>query len=157
VLAIQPGASHQSKRWTPNGFAQVACRSMIDNDSLSVWILGGPDEAQAASDVVEAIDPRFRHRVLNLAGKLKLRETMFAISRASLFLGNDTAIRHVAIALDVPSIGLFGPTSAEKWGNAVPMKHLVLRSQSSDMADLPFQSVLEPVAHLLSKSYAHIV
>ena len=53
---------------------------------------------------------------LNLSGKLTLAEAGCLLARATVFLGPDTALTHMAAALGVPTVALYGPTDPVKWG-----------------------------------------
>ena len=53
---------------------------------------------------------------LNLVGQLTLGCTGYLLSRAAVYLGPDTAITHMAAALGVPTVALFGPSNPVKWG-----------------------------------------
>ena len=52
----------------------------------------------------------------NMAGKLSLAQNAFLISRAKFYVGPDTALTHMAAALGIPTIALFGPSNPVKWG-----------------------------------------
>ena len=55
-------------------------------------------------------------RVINLAGKTSLRELMALISQCAVFLTNDSGPMHIASALGIPLLALFGSTSAVRTG-----------------------------------------
>ena len=54
--------------------------------------------------------------ILNLVGQFKLDETVAVIRGAKLLVGVDTGLTHMAIALDIPTVALFGPSSEVVWG-----------------------------------------
>jgi ADP-heptose:LPS heptosyltransferase len=58
-----------------------------------------------------------------------------------VFVAGDTAIRHAAMALNIPSVALFGPTSVRKWGNADPPKHAALAAHDGDLLSLTVDEV----------------
>jgi hypothetical protein len=82
-----------------------------------------------------------------LVGNSSLRATLAVVAQLNAFIGNDTAIRHAAVASDTLSIGLFGPTSCKKWGNERPPRHMVLSSESGKMDDISVEAVLEILAN----------
>jgi heptosyltransferase-2 len=53
-------------------------------------------------------------RIVNLAGRLTLRQTIVILSRCRLFIGNDSGLMHIAAALAVPLVAIFGPTEPGK-------------------------------------------
>lgn len=56
------------------------------------------------------------HKILNLSGKLTLRQLIALSSKSDLFFGIDTAPMHIAAALGKPVVALFGPSRAINWG-----------------------------------------
>jgi heptosyltransferase-2 len=77
-----------------------------------VFYFGDMQGAPVVNEICENMPPR----VLNLAGKTSLRELMALIDRCSVFLTNDSGPMHIASALGVPLLALFGSTSPVKTG-----------------------------------------
>ena len=80
-----------------------------------------------------------------LACNLPLRTLGAVLSRAGLFLGNDSGISHLAAAGGTRTLALFGPTDPAQWapvGRAV----LTLRPASADLADLQVDGVVDQLA-----------
>lgn len=145
LIGIQAGAN-DGKGWVPERYGMVA--SELAREGACIVLLGyGPDEEKAAHRMREAM---CGVPVIDLTGKTQLRETMGVLANLSLFIGNDTGINHIAAALEVPTIGLFGPTSAIKWGNVGP-KNKVLTAPHSDLTQLEVAPVLDLARHLLGK------
>jgi heptosyltransferase III len=90
---------------------------------------------------------------IDLTSQTNLRETMGVLANLSLFIGNDTGINHIAASLGVPTIGLFGATSAVKWGNVGP-QNKVLTAPDGDLTRLEVGPVLELARHLLRTGVA---
>jgi heptosyltransferase-3 len=80
---------------------------------LRIVLTGGNDPAEL--DYVQRLAAGMQS-ALNLAGRLTLNECACVIARAKAYVGPDTALTHMAAALGVPTIVLFGPTNAVKWG-----------------------------------------
>ena len=106
-LALAPGAAFgPAKRWPEAGFAQAA-HLILEQRPGGAVILGGPDEAPAATSLMKMLpEPK-----LNLAGRTSLKAAMSVLSRAALLLTNDSGLMHLGGALDVPLVALFGPTN----------------------------------------------
>lgn len=153
-IGLQPGSRHAEKCWPPERYAALAAELLRENTRLQVFLLGGPDERPESAAVLAACPPDLRTRVTDLTGTLSLRGTLAVLTYLSLFVGNDTAIRHAAMALDIPTIALFGPTSARKWGNAAPPRHQVLISPTGNMAGIEFGDVLSAARRVLAKDSA---
>ena len=71
------------------------------------WV-GGPGE--------EPLVPKSRDRDFNGVGKTALPLLAAVMERARLFVGNDGGLLHLAAAMDVPTVSIWGPTSPGKWG-----------------------------------------
>ena len=69
-------------------------------------VFGGPGETGIAADIERGLDGE----CLNLAGKTTLRELMALIGRCNFFVSNDSGPMHVAAALGVPLVAIFGST-----------------------------------------------
>lgn len=93
-------------------------------------------------------------RVEDLAGRTDLAAYMARLQRCELLVTNDTGGMHLANALGVPLIALFGPTNPIRTGPIFDAPHLVLqppgcpRTGGGDLADLTPASVIEALARL---------
>lgn len=106
LAALHPGALNMAaKRWIPERWAAVADRIQSEL-GLRVVLIGSVSEIPLAMDVSGAMSTS----PINLAGKTSVAELVALISRCSLFLGGDSGPLHVASALDVPSVSVYGPT-----------------------------------------------
>ena len=150
LIGIQPGASLPRKRWGAEGFAEVADALARAEPGLKIALIGGPDERDAAEEMRAACQPETRARTVSFAGAFDLRGSLALLSQLGLFLGNDTAIMHSAVALGVPTVALFGPTNPRKWGNYGPC-HRVLEAPDGVMASLDAESVLAAARSLLGR------
>lgn len=109
-VGIAPGSVWGTKRWLPGGFAAV-----MDNfptgwrgtGPATFIILGGPDDIEAAQKVAQITHASF----INLAGKTTIPEMIAVIESLDLFITNDTGPMHIAAALDVPIVAVFGATT----------------------------------------------
>jgi heptosyltransferase-2 len=108
-LVVTPGASFgASKLWPPAHFA-AACDAIAARHGLAVVLAPGPGEEPIAREIAAAM----HERALVVEGPVgSLAELVALIAGAALHLGNDTGPRHVAVAFDVPTIVLIGPTDS---------------------------------------------
>ncbi|HKL48300.1 MAG TPA: lipopolysaccharide heptosyltransferase II, partial [Desulfuromonadales bacterium] len=105
-IAINPGAAYGSaKRWIPERFAEVGDR-LADEYGVRIVLTGGPGEAEIGSD----IESFMTRKPLNLIGRTSIRQMMAIIDRCRLMVSNDSGPMHVAAALDVPVVAVFGAT-----------------------------------------------
>jgi heptosyltransferase-2 len=106
LLALNPGATNsRAKRWLPERFAGVA-DELAEREGLSPVILGTAADLEAARETAS----HMRTPVGLLAGKTTLSELKGLLSLVSLVISNDTGTAHVAGALQVPTVVIFGPT-----------------------------------------------
>ena len=111
LVIICPGARSHIKRWTAEGFAQVADRLIADHGAQVVFS-GEPDE----ESVIESIREFMRQRAVSAVGLTTIRQLGVLMRRAQLVITNDSASLHLASALQVPTVAIFGPTDAAKYG-----------------------------------------
>jgi heptosyltransferase III len=109
LVGIHPGATWPAKKWLPERFADLAdmLRSKL---GAQVIIVSGPGdrEAVAAVDAGAVSAPC----VLNV---LPLRQLAAVIAECRVFIANDAGPMHIAAALGVPTIGIFGPGEDSIW------------------------------------------
>lgn len=104
VIGISPGAAYgNAKRWMSERFAE--CGRALRPADGTVLVFGSAAERELAETVARAI-PGAR----NLAGQTTLREFIDLVACCRLFLCNDSGAMHVASALGVPTIAVFGAT-----------------------------------------------
>lgn len=107
IIGVNPGAAFGSaKCWLPDRFRSLAER-LIQNPNYTIIFFGDP----AGTPLVNDICQNMPERVINLAGKTNLRELIALIDQCSIFLTNDSGPMHIASALGVPLLALFGSTS----------------------------------------------
>ncbi len=118
VLALGPAANWRAKTWRPVRFAELAHR-LTGSGPLAgarIAVLGAESERDAVQPVLEALPP---DRRLDLVGRVDPLEAAACLARSRLFVGNDSGLMHVAAAIGVPTVGLFGPSPVEHyrpWG-----------------------------------------
>ena len=114
VVVIHPGSFEEYIRWSLSGFAEVGAKIMKRFEA-KVVILGGPKEGMLVSKVA-AMMPK---KPIKATG-FTLSQTVSLIKRAGLFVGNSTGPMHIAAALGVSVVAIFGNThpldSYKKWG-----------------------------------------
>jgi len=105
-IAIGAGASYGSaKCWPPDRFAELANRLQAQA-GVDVILLGTPAEAAVSS----AIAAGMRLPPIDLTGKTSIADLPALLSQCHLFIGNDSGAMHVAAAVELPVVAVFGPT-----------------------------------------------
>jgi heptosyltransferase II len=105
-IAIGAGASYGSaKCWPPSRFADVANRLQSEMDA-DVILFGTAAEAAAST----AISAEMSRPPIDLTGKTAIADLSSLLSQCHLFIGNDSGAMHVAAAVGLPIVAVFGPT-----------------------------------------------
>ena len=105
VVGVSPGAAYGcAKRWLPERFAAAAA-DLAGRIGGSVAVFGSAAEKTLCGEVALACNGK------NFAGATTLREFIDMTAACALFLTNDSGAMHIASALGVPSVTVFGPTS----------------------------------------------
>ncbi|HSW49849.1 MAG TPA: lipopolysaccharide heptosyltransferase II [Bryobacteraceae bacterium] len=109
VIGVSPGAAYGgAKRWLPERFAEAAAQvAAAVNGSVAVF--GSKGERPVAELVMEGLRAR-GCAAGNFAGDTALREYIDLAAACRLFLTNDSGAMHVAAALGVPTVAVFGST-----------------------------------------------
>ena len=111
---FSPGASKRrlAKAWDERKFALVIAGLSMEF-GLSCVLVGGDDTAECTGVISGYVGEFLKggvQQVVDLAGKINLRELAAVLKKAKLFVGNDSGVMHMASALDIPTVGIFGPT-----------------------------------------------
>ncbi|HUI55414.1 MAG TPA: lipopolysaccharide heptosyltransferase II [Bryobacteraceae bacterium] len=121
VIGISPGAAYgTAKRWIPERFAAVAQAF----PSASVLIFGSSTERDLCGTVATCLRSG-GVCAQNLAGQTTLREFIDLAAVCRLFLTNDSGAMHVASALGVPTVAVFGATDDATTGPTGPLARVV--------------------------------
>ncbi len=119
VVGVSPGAAYgAAKRWLPERFGESAARLAAECGG-SVAVFGSPAEKPLCDVVACAAGGR------SFAGVTPLRAFIDMTAACRLFLTNDSGAMHVASALGVPSVTVFGPTDESATGPLGPTARLV--------------------------------
>ncbi len=99
------------KNWHQEGW--IALGRWLAGRGLRVVFTGGPgeDERRYTEEVAVSLPD-----AVNLTGRFSLAQNAYLASRARLYVGLDTALTHMASALGVPVVALYGPSNPVKWG-----------------------------------------
>jgi len=107
VVGINPGAAYGSaKCWPQERFREVAEKLIALDKRVRVLFFGSGEGVSLVKEICNGLPPQ----VVNLAGTTSIRELMALISSCDLFITNDSGPMHIADALNIPLIALFGST-----------------------------------------------
>jgi heptosyltransferase I len=112
ACAVVVGTSKRDKNWEPEGYARVL-EALEREHGLQPLLVGGPSPVERA--LADRILRLTRARPLDLLGD-DLRRLVWLIAGSALVISPDTGPLHIARALDVPVVGLFGHTNPKRTG-----------------------------------------
>jgi heptosyltransferase-2 len=119
LIGINPGATFGSaKRWPSEKFAGVI-NKIINELNGRVIIFGSPAEIEIANEIAEMARAQTTEnagRILMMAGKTSLRGLTALISECDSFISNDSGPMHIASALLMPIVAIFGSTDRAATG-----------------------------------------
>lgn len=132
---ISPGASRRrfTKSWEPEKFAELMV--LLNKEyGLSSVVVGGPGNQAYNREIINIVkkkSPEGALDILDLTGQINLADLCGVIKRARLFVGIDSGVMHLASSLDIPVVGLFGPSDPFYVG---PQNHrsIVVREESME-------------------------
>lgn len=106
-IVLSPAALWETKRWQPDGYSAVARHFLAA--AYPVVVIGSDTERDECRRIEEGAPG-----VINIAGETSLIELAALISRSAICLTNDSGPMHLAAALGIPVLGVFGPTHS-RW------------------------------------------
>ncbi len=120
-VGMLPGAARgDSKRWPAERFADVA-RGLVDEFNVRIALFGTASDAAACDEIARAVGDRAR----NLAGKTSLVLLASALGRCRAAVSNDSGGMHLATALGVPVVAIFGLTDPCLTGPLGPASRVI--------------------------------
>ncbi len=129
IFGLNPGAEYgPAKRWPVERFISAA--KEIGQKTNCTWILfGGKNDLEITNQIESAIRQP-QSTIVNLAGQTSLRELMALLKSCRVLLTNDTGPMHVAAALGIPVVAIFGSTSSELTGpiSSNEVQHQIIKS-----------------------------
>jgi len=110
TVAVHPGNKNPLKKWKNENFAKLIDYLMIDK-KFNVILLGSADDKADIEEIINLAGSK----PINSAGLTTLTRLSALISRLNLLISIDTSSIHIASALDISTIGLYGPTDMLYW------------------------------------------
>ncbi len=155
LLVINPNASAAclERRWPRERFAETAYALLRRIPDLRIMLIGTAEERGYVEGLRFAIDSN-HERVLNLAGMLSVGGLLALLKRASCLLTNDSGPMHLAFALGIPTVALFGPVNPQDHVSQANQQKTVIFYQpvscSPCMQRIPVASVRDACLALLT-------
>lgn len=126
-IGIAPGSANGlAKRWLPDRFAAAAIAAATEAGA-SVAVFGSPDDREPCQRVADLVRER-GVRAVSFAGETDVGEFLELAAACTAFIVNDSGAMHVADALGLPTVAVFGPTDPEVTGPTGPLSAVVRES-----------------------------
>lgn len=147
IVAISPATSKRRKykMWYSDRFAEVI-KYLIDNYKAKCFLLGSMQDYITCFEILAKVSD---NNVVNLSGKTSLLDVTKIIKRANIFIGVDSGLLHVASALDVPVIGLYGKTLPQYIGPQNEKKVII---KKDNMKEITSEEVIQAVKFLIKST-----
>ena len=122
VVGVSPGAAYgTAKRWLPERFAEAA-GALAKSLGASIALFGSQSERALCNQVAGRLNG---HEVVNYAGQTTLAQFIDLAAGCEVFLTNDSGAMHIASALGVPTVAVFGATDDVATGPTGPKARVV--------------------------------
>ncbi|MDD8017543.1 MAG: glycosyltransferase family 9 protein [Bacteroidota bacterium] len=117
IVSMHPGGTWPAKLWGKDKF--IALINKLSADNVKVVLTGGKFDQEIVNDIVSQTNAVY-------VGNLSLRNVSAAMSLANVVVSNDCGIMHMAVAVNTPTIGIFGPGQDKIWF-PYSLPHIALR------------------------------
>jgi len=148
LAIIAPYSSKDVKSWPASYFSEVI--SALSADGYTVIVAGTKDDSEDAQLMISGMNGK----VYSLAGETSIRELAALVSVASMVVGVDTGVLHVAACFDVPIVAIFGSTRSIEFRPYSPFARILETSTCRcnqflhDQCDYPVNGYAECLATL---------
>ncbi len=142
ALALHPGSGSERKNWPEANWADLL-QYLIRETDLRLLLVGGEAEGERLQRLAAALPP-MRVRI---AQSLPLTELAGLLQGCLAFIGHDSGITHLAAALGLPGLILWGDAAEAIW--RPPSERMVVVRHPGGLAKLPVRAVEEQVAGLI--------
>jgi heptosyltransferase-2 len=127
LLAIHPGSGSERKNWPERNWSELLAR-LRDETDWNFLLVAGEAEMARVRKLAQDLTPT---RV-QIAEDLSLVELAERLSKSTLFVGHDSGISHLAAAVDLPGIILWGHTNEEIWRPKNPQMKVLQSAKGLD-------------------------
>jgi heptosyltransferase-3 len=141
-IAIHPGSGSTKKNWHLDNWINLIKR-LLSHSNVEILIIGGEAERESA----EKLEGSFPSNRTQLLMNRPLGDVARALAQSHAFIGHDSGISHMAAALEVPSVILWGPTNMNIWR---PLgKQVTIIESDEGLRGIHPEQVIREVSRLL--------
>jgi heptosyltransferase-3 len=144
-IALHPGSGSEKKNWPEAKWADLL-QHLVNSTDLNLLLIGGEAEGERLQRLAAALPP-MRSRV---AQSLPLTELARLIQQCTAFVGHDSGISHLAAALGLPGVVLWGNTLEEIW--RPPHDRVIILKHPTSLKMITVNQVMEKLNTILPKS-----
>lgn len=149
VFGFCPGAEFgPAKRWPHYHYAKLA--ETLIREGKAIRIFGSKKDAAVGEQIIQSLPEELRPYCVNLAGKTDLNEVVDLIASCNMIITNDSGLMHIAAAIFIPLIALYGPTSPRYTPPLSPFANVIrlikddlIKVRKGDGADGYHQSLID--------------
>jgi heptosyltransferase-3 len=123
-IAVSIGGKAKIKDWGDENWTSLLRLLSVQHSNLALVFFGAADEFDRSARLA-AVWPG---QTANLCGVLRPRESAAAMKNAMLFVGHDNGPMHLAAAVGVPCVGLFGNFNRPKWWHPIGQGHCIIHN-----------------------------
>jgi heptosyltransferase-2 len=136
LLALHPGSGGERKNWPEGKWAELL-RCLMSSSDFDVLLVGGEAEGERLQRLAASLPPARRQ----MAQSLPLADLAHRLASCRAFIGHDSGISHLAAAVGLPGVVLWGETAEEIW--RPPSEKVVVLRHPAGLARLPVEAVVE--------------
>lgn len=144
---IHPWTSNAVKQWPVNRFIELSKR-LVDDFKQTIVLIGGKDEISLADSFLASLG----REILNLTGKLTLRQSAALLKRARFLVSNDSGPIHLAAAFNTPVVAIFRSglpgVSSRRWG-PFGSRHIII--ENDNIQEISVGEVLSASKRILQR------
>ena len=145
LLALHPGSGSERKNWPEVKWTGLL-GYLMDSTGFDLLLVGGEAEGRRLQRLAAALPPAR----CQVAQSLPLADLAHRLAGCRAFIGHDSGISHLAAAVDLPGVVLWGDTAEEIW--RPPSEKMVVLRHAAGLARLPVESVAEQLQRVLVQS-----
>ena len=140
-LALHPGSGSERKNWPESKWADLLL-GLIQSTRLNLLLIGGEAEGDRLQRLAAALPPTRLH----VAQSLPLAELARLLQRCAAFVGHDSGISHLAAAVGLPGLVLWGDTAEEIW--RPPHEKIVVIKAANGLTGITVKRVFQELRRL---------
>jgi heptosyltransferase-2 len=131
-FVLVPGAEYgPAKRWPAAHFAALA-EQLVAQHQMPVLLLGAGKDADACAQIASSVNAAHPGTCHDLAGRTSLHDAIALVAKARAMVSNDSGLMHIAAALGVPQVAIFGSSSPLHTPPLSPLAQVVwLKNEAS--------------------------